>query len=223
MDALQAIVIEPEGKASACVIWLHGLGADGHDFEAIVPELNLPEGHGVRFVFPHAPYMPVTINQGYVMRAWYDILSMEIAATQDEAGIRRSSDQLRALIQQQIQNGIDPGRIVLAGFSQGGAIALYTALRFEQPLAGLMALSTYLPLENQLAAERSEANRDISIFMAHGTRDPIVPHALGVQTRRVLKDLDYAVEWHEYAMEHSVCLEEIGDIGRWIKTVFSLQ
>ena len=217
MDTLQAIVIEPNGEAGACVIWLHGLGADGHDFEPIVPELNLPAGHGIRFVFPHAPYMPVTINQGYVMRAWYDILSMDIAETQDEAGIRRSSEQLRALIEQQIQAGIDPKRIVLAGFSQGGAIALHTALRFEQPLAGLMALSTYLPLENQLAAERNDANKAIPIFMAHGTRDPIVPHALGVQTRRVLKDLDYAVEWHEYAMEHSVCLEEIGDIGRWLQ------
>jgi phospholipase/carboxylesterase len=223
MESLQSIIIEPQGAADACVIWLHGLGADGHDFEPIVPELNLPAGHGIRFVFPHAPYMPVTINQGYVMRAWYDILSMEIAVRQDEAGIRRSSEQLRALIEEQIRGGIDSRRIVLVGFSQGGAIALHTALRFEQPLAGLMALSSYLPLEDQLAAERSEANSSIPIFMGHGSRDPIVPNALGVQTRRVLKDLDYAPEWHEYVMEHSVCLEEIGDIGHWIKKVFSLQ
>ena len=222
MDALPSIVVEPSTAADACVIWLHGLGADGHDFEPIVPELNLPAGHGIRFVFPHAPYLPVTINQGYVMRAWYDVLSMEIAARQDEAGIRRSAEQLEWIIEEQIASGIDARRIVLAGFSQGGAIVLHTALRYPHPLAGLMALSTYLPLEASLAAERSEANRHIPVFMGHGTRDPIVPHALGVQTRRVLKDLDYVVEWHEYAMEHSVCLEEIQDIGAWLRTVLAV-
>jgi len=223
MAALQGIVIEPPAKADACVIWLHGLGADGHDFEPIVPELGLPAGHGIRFVFPHAPYLPVTINQGYEMRAWYDILSMEIAARHDEDGIRRSAQQLRGLIEQQCESGIDSKRIVLAGFSQGGAIVLYTALRYKHPLAGIMALSSYLPLEDSLALERDEANRDTPIFMGHGTRDPIVPYALGVQTRRVLKDLDYKVEWHEYAMEHSVCLEEITAIGLWLRKVLDVQ
>jgi phospholipase/carboxylesterase len=222
-ESLEAIVVEPAVTTDGCVIWLHGLGADGHDFEAIVPELHLPTGHGIRFIFPHAPYMPVTINQGYVMRAWYDVLSMEIAARQDEEGIRRSAEQVRELIEQQVRFGIAPERIVLAGFSQGGAIALHTALRYQESLAGLLALSTYLPLEGHLEAERSQANRQIPIFLGHGTRDPIVPHALGVQTRRVLKDLDYAVEWHDYAMEHSVCMEEINDISQWFKKVFSLQ
>ncbi|MBD3671510.1 MAG: alpha/beta fold hydrolase [Gammaproteobacteria bacterium] len=211
------IVIEPEGKATACVIWLHGLGADGHDFEPIVPELNLPSGHGIRFLFPHAPYMPVTINQGYVMRAWYDILSMEIAAEQDEAVIRQSASMLESLIEEQCAQGISPERIVLAGFSQGGAIALHTALRYEKRIAGILALSTYLPLVERFDSERSDANRETPVFIGHGTQDPIVPHSLGVQTRRVLKDLDYKVEWHEYPMAHSVCMEEIRDIGRWLE------
>lgn len=218
-EPLQSIVIEPDGAATACVIWLHGLGADGHDFEPIVPELNLPSGHGIRFVFPHAPYMPVTINQGYVMRAWYDILSMEIAAEQDEAGIRQSAQLLERLIGEQIEQGIAADRIVLAGFSQGGAIVLHTGLRYEKRLAGIMALSTYLPLAERFEAERSQANLDTTIFMGHGSDDPVVPHALGVQSRRILKDLDYAVEWHEYRMGHSVCMEEIIDISRWLQKV----
>lgn len=215
-EPLEKIIIEPDSEATACVIWLHGLGADGHDFEAIVPELGLPAENGIRFVFPHAPLMPVTINQGYVMRAWYDILSMEIAATQDEAGIRRSSEQLIALIEEQRSQGIIAERIVLAGFSQGGVIALHTGLRYGEKLGGIMALSSYLPLEDKLEREAAAANRNTSIFLAHGSQDPIVPHRLGVQTRRVLKDLDYPVQWEEYAMEHSVCLEEIKDISAWL-------
>lgn len=215
-ERLETIVIEPEAEAKACVIWLHGLGADGHDFEAIVPELGLPSGHGIRFVFPHAPFMPVTINQGYVMRAWYDILSMEIAATQDEAGIRRSAEQIVALLEQQRSQGIAAERIVLAGFSQGGAIVLHTGLRYGEKLAGIMALSSYLPLEDKLEREAAEANRKTAVLLAHGNQDPIVPYRLGVQTRRVLKDLDYPVQWQEYAMEHSVCLEEIKEISNWL-------
>ncbi|MDH5360213.1 MAG: alpha/beta hydrolase [Gammaproteobacteria bacterium] len=215
-EGLETIVIEPGTKATACVIWLHGLGADGHDFEAIVPELGLPAGNGVRFVFPHAPFMPVTINQGYVMRAWYDILSMEIAATQDEAGIRHSAQLLEALIDEQRRQGIAAEKIVLAGFSQGGAIALHTGLRHAEKLAGIMVLSSYLPLEDMLQGEATEANRNTPVLLAHGTQDPVVPYRLGVQTRRVLKDLDYPVQWHEYAMEHSVCLEEIKDISYWL-------
>ncbi|MDH5185141.1 MAG: alpha/beta hydrolase [Gammaproteobacteria bacterium] len=215
-ESLEKIVIEPHTTATACVIWLHGLGADGHDFEAIVPELGLPTGHSIRFVFPHAPLMPVTINQGYVMRAWYDILSMEIAATQDEAGIRRSAEQISGLIQAQQSEGIAAERIVIAGFSQGGAIALHVGLRYEESLAGIMALSSYLPLEDKLEREATEANRKTPVLLAHGKQDPIVPYRLGIQTRRVLKDLDYTVSWQEYAMEHSVCVEEIKDIARWL-------
>lgn len=216
-EKLESIIIEPDTEATACVIWLHGLGADGHDFEAIVPELGLPAGHGIRFIFPHAPFMPVTINQGYVMRAWYDILSMEIAATQDEAGIRRSAKQLETLVTEQRSQGIAAEKIVLAGFSQGGAVALHTGLRHAESLAGIMVLSSYLPLEDLLQTEASEANRHTPVLLAHGTQDPVVPYRLGVQTRRVLKDLDYKVQWQEYAMEHSVCLEEIKDISQWLR------
>ena len=215
-EGLETIVIEPDTEATACVIWLHGLGADGHDFEAIVPELGLPAGHSIRFVFPHAPFMPVTINQGYVMRAWYDILSMEIAATQDEAGIRRSAVLLESLIDEQCRQGISADKIVLAGFSQGGAVVLHTGLRHAQRLAGIMVLSSYLPLEDLLQGEAAEANQQTPVFLAHGTQDPVVPHRLGVQTRRVLKDLDYPLQWQEYAMEHSVCMEEIKDIALWL-------
>lgn len=222
MTTLERITLEPQGQADAAVIWLHGLGADGHDFEPIVPELKLPEHHAVRFIFPHAPYRSVTINQGYEMRAWYDILSMEIAQRQDEAGIRHSAAQVGALIDEELASGIDSRRIVLAGFSQGGAIALHTALRFARPLAGVMALSTYLPLDGSLEPERSEANRQLNIFQAHGDQDPVVPLSLGIQTRRILRDLDYPVQWHEYAMEHSVCLEEIVDIGHWLREALYL-
>ena len=215
-EPLEKIVIEPQSEATACVIWLHGLGADGHDFEAIVPELGLQSEHGIRFIFPHAQHMPVTINQGYVMRAWYDIISMEIAATQDEAGIRRSAEQLIALIEEQRSQGIAAERIVLAGFSQGGVIALHTGLRYAKKLAGIMALSSYLALEDKLEGEAAEANRQTPVLLAHGSQDPIVPLRLGVQTRRVLKDLDYPLQWQEYAMEHSVCLEEIKDISGWL-------
>ena len=207
-----------QGEPDACVIWLHGLGAAGHDFEPIVPELRLPPELSIRFIFPHAPMMPVTINNGYVMRAWYDILAMDISSAQDEAGIRASQAVVEGLIEQQIAAGIASERIVLAGFSQGGAIILQAGLRFERPLAGLMALSTYLPLAQTLEAERSEANRQVPIFMAHGDSDPVVRPELAYRSRSRLEQQGYPLEWHEYrGMEHSVNLEEIHDISRWLQ------
>lgn len=206
------IATGPEPRLS--VIWLHGLGADGHDFEPIVPELRL--GSAARFVFPHAPVRPVTINGGMAMRAWYDILSFERGAAEDAAGIRASAAAVTELIDAEIERGMPGERIVLAGFSQGGAIALQTALREPRKLGGVLALSTYLPLASTLAAERSSANSAIPIFMAHGTADNVVPLALGESSRRGLEALRYRVEWHAYPMAHSVCLEEIVEIGAWL-------
>ena len=196
------------------VIWLHGLGADGHDFEPIVPELGLRIA--VRFVFPHAPVRPVTINGGMPMRAWYDIRGFSRTAAEDEAGIRASASAVVELIDREVERGVPSERIVLAGFSQGGAIALHTALRERRALGGVMALSTYLPLAALLAEERSLANAGIPIFMAHGTVDNVLPLALGEAARRALEALGYAVEWHAYPMAHSVCLEEISAIGAWL-------
>lgn len=201
---------------SFSVIWLHGLGADGHDFEPIVPELNLPTNIGVRFIFPHAPQQPVTINGGMVMRAWYDILSMEIAREIDEAGINRSADQVKVLLKQEIDRGIESERIILAGFSQGGAIALHTGLQLEQPLLGILALSTYIPLPQKIPTPRDNPHESSPIFMGHGTRDPIVPVQLGQQSYEYLKTHGYKVEWHAYPMEHSVSMEEIRDVGAWM-------
>ena len=213
---LPAVVIEPQtAPAEASVIWLHGLGADGHDFEPIVPQLGLPPGLGVRFVFPHAPERPVTVNGGMAMRAWYDVQDMELSR-EDEAGTRESERQVQALIEAEQARGVAPGRIVLAGFSQGGAIALHTALRYPQRLAGLLALSTYLPLADTVEAERSAANAMTPVFMAHGLDDPIIPIARGRESFRRLQELGQPAEWHEYAMPHAVCAEEIGDIGRWL-------
>ena len=208
--------------ADACVIWLHGLGADGHDFEPIVPELRLDPGLAVRFVFPHAPMMPVTINQGFVMRAWYDIRSADIGAEPDEKGIRASADLVDKLIAEQVKSGIDTRRIVLAGFSQGGAIALQAGLRYPKQLAGIMALSAYLPLAPTLNAERSDANRGGGIFMAHGTADPVIPIDLAHVSRDVLNALGYKVEWHEYkGMPHSVSELEIAHIADWLERALS--
>ena len=206
--------------ASASVIWLHGLGADGHDFEPIVPELQLPTDMNVRFVFPHAPVRPVTINGGMSMRAWYDIISLDRDGPQDEAGIRDSSELLCQLIEREQQRGIACDRIILAGFSQGGAIASHTALRFEHRLAGLMALSTYLPLTETLQREvvtnPQAQDRALPVFMAHGSFDPVLPMALGAGSRDVLGKLGYTVEWHDYPMAHAVCIEEIRDIRAWL-------
>jgi len=211
---LDAIEITTGESPDLAVIWLHGLGADGHDFGPIVPELRL--GLPVRFVFPHAPVRPVTINGGMAMRAWYDILGFDRQAKEDAAGIRASAAAVTELIERELARGIASNRIVLAGFSQGGAIALQTALREPRPLAGVLALSTYLPLAATLAAERSEANAGIPIFMAHGTADTVLPLSLAESSRRSLEGLGYAVDWHAYSMPHSVCVEEIGAIGAWL-------
>ena len=209
----------PEGS----VIWLHGLGADGHDFEPIVPELDL-QGLALRFVFPHAPVRPVTLNGGMAMRAWYDIVSLDRQGAQDEAGIRASAETLHGLVAREIERGIPHNRIVLAGFSQGGAIALHAALRTRRPLAGLMALSTYLPLEKYLDAEVAGSpdaqTKELPIFMAHGRFDPVLTPDLGEHSRRRMEAIGYSVEWRDYPMPHSVCPEEIADIGRWLRTVF---
>lgn len=217
-----AVIIDPPAAASATVIWLHGLGADGHDFVPIVPELGLPEDHGIRFVFPHAPVRPVTINNGMKMRAWYDILSLTRMSEQDEAGIRASAKIVQGFIQRELDAGIQAGRIVIAGFSQGGAIALHTALRYPQRLAGLLPLSTYLPLAEQFAAEISAANRDLPILMCHGEYDPVLPYMLGENSCEILRSNGYVVDWRSYPMQHQVCEEEIEAIGAWLQAVLKI-
>ncbi len=219
---LDCITLEPDSPATACVLWLHGLGADGNDFVPIVPELNLPAGHGVRFVFPNAPTMPVTINGGYVMRAWYDIVSAELDKRADEAGVRRSQALVEALVAEQRGKGIASERILLAGFSQGGVIALQTGLRYPEKLAGIMALSTYLAAADSLGTEASAANRQIPLFMAHGSMDPVIPVALAKLSKARLETHGYKVEWHEYGMPHSVCVEEVDDIAAFLKRVLAL-
>jgi phospholipase/carboxylesterase len=211
---MEAVEINSGPDPQAAVIWLHGLGADGHDFEPIVPELKL--GRPVRFVFPHAPVRPVTINQGMRMRAWYDILQFG-GGPEDEAGIRESQKAVEDLIAAEKARGMK--KIVLAGFSQGGAIVLQTALRHPERLAGLLALSTYLPLNAALATERSAANRDLPVFMAHGQYDDIIPLRRAEQSRQVLEGLGYPIEWHEYPMPHSVCPEEIADLSAFLRRV----
>lgn len=211
---LESIEIETGPAPGLTVIWLHGLGADGRDFEPIVPELGLD--FPVRFVFPHAPVRPVTINGGIAMRAWYDILGFDRRTREDDAGIRASAIAVTELIDREVERGLPAERIVLAGFSQGGAIALHTALREARALGGVLALSTYLPLAGSLAAERNAANVDVPIFMAHGTADNVLPLALGESARRALEALGYAVEWHAYPMPHSVCIEEVSAIGAWL-------
>jgi phospholipase/carboxylesterase len=210
-----AVEINPEGPHRSTVIWLHGLGADGHDFEPVARELALPPKLGVRFVFPHAPYLPVTFNGGYVMRAWYDILASDLSLRPDETGIRASQRVMTQLIEQEGMRGIEPSRIVIAGFSQGGVIALETALHHPAPLAGVIALSTYLALPNH----RPENIQPIPILMAHGTQDTIVPYALGERSRNWLQERGYTVEWHSYPMPHSVCWEEIVAIRDWLLRV----
>ena len=212
---LERIEIETGPAPSAAVIWMHGLGADGHDFEPIVPELGLPATLQVRFIFPHAPVRPVTLNMGMAMRAWYDILELG-GGREDGEGLRDSQAAIQALIATEKARGIPAGRIVLAGFSQGGAIAFQAGLRHPERLAGIMALSTYLPLAGTVEAERQAANRDLPIFMAHGSVDPMIPLARAQQSRKMLEALGYPLEWHEYPMPHSVCPQEIADIATWL-------
>ncbi|MCP4391596.1 MAG: prolyl oligopeptidase family serine peptidase [Gammaproteobacteria bacterium] len=206
----------------ACVIWLHGLGADGHDFEPIIPELRLDPGLNIRFVFPHAPMMPVTINQGFVMRAWYDIRTADIGNEPDEKGIRASTELLNQMVDAEIEGGIAAERIVLAGFSQGGVIALQAGLRYSKQLAGIIALSTYLPLEDSLDSEKSEANADIPILLAHGTADPVIPVNLAYRSLKKLEKTGYKVEWHEYkGMPHSVSEQEIFHLAEWLENILT--
>jgi phospholipase/carboxylesterase len=214
---LDAIEITTGAAPRLAVLWLHGLGADGHDFEPIVPELKLRVP--VRFVFPHAPVRPVTINGGMQMRAWYDILGFDRRAQEDAAGIRESAAAVTELVDREVERGMSSDRIVLAGFSQGGAIALHTALREPRPLAGVLALSTYLPLSSTLASERAAANAGIPLFLAHGTDDPVLPLSLAESSRRTLETLGYVVDWHEYPMGHSVCMEEVSAVGAWLATL----
>jgi phospholipase/carboxylesterase len=214
----QALEIESAPSPDAAVLWLHGLGADGHDFEPVVPQLRLPPGLRVRFVFPHAPVRPVTLNMGMRMRAWYDILQLG-GGREDEAGIRESQALLEALIARERRRGVAAQRIVLAGFSQGGAVALHTGLRHAERLAGILALSTYLPLAASVAAERSAANAGVPLFMAHGRFDDVIPLERARQSRALLEGLGCKVEWHEYAMPHALCGEEIADIAAWLRAV----
>jgi phospholipase/carboxylesterase len=215
---LEALEIETGPAPRSSIIWLHGLGADGHDFEPIVGELALP-AEPVRFVFPHAPMQPVTINGGMVMRAWYDIVSSDLARREDADGVRASQALLEALIARERSRGTPANRIVLAGFSQGGAIALQTGLRHAERLAGILALSTYLPIADSLAAEGNAATRDIPIFYAHGRQDPVITIDRAERSRDLLARLGYTVEWHAYPMPHAVCPQEIDDIGAWLRRV----
>jgi phospholipase/carboxylesterase len=216
LNSLNAVVIEPSQSVTASVIWLHGLGADGHDFEPIVPELSHNLRQHTRFIFPNAPKRPVTINGGMVMPAWYDIVAQNLTKWQDEQGIRASEKIVHNFISNEVRRGIDTQHIVLAGFSQGGAIAVHTGLRYFTPLAGIMVLSAYLPLENTAENEKHESNEKTPIFMAHGQFDPVIPIAQAQHSRAVLVKMGYAVEWHDYFMEHSVNSQEISDIERWL-------
>ena len=220
-DLLESLEIETAPNPDAAVVWMHGLGADGHDFEPIVPELRLPATTRIRFVFPHAPLRPVTINQGHVMRAWYDVRALAGVRREDEAGVRQSARQIEALLARERQRGIAPRRIVIAGFSQGGAMALHVGLRYADRLAGILALSCYLPLSNTLPTEASPANRDVPIFWAHGLHDPMIPQAMAEQGREQLADLGYQIDWHQYPIPHSVSAEEIADVARWLERVLA--
>lgn len=220
-NLLQAVVIEPPQKVDACVIWLHGLGANGHDFVEALAYLNLPPQHGIRFIFPHAPLQPVTINQGMVMPAWYDIAGLDITAKQDEMGVKKSAHAIAAIIMAAMQEGIASERIFLFGFSQGGALALHTALRFEYPLAGVASLSAYLPLHESLEKEHHPINKNIPIFLAHGTMDPVVSYEIGQQSYTFLSTLGYNLQWHSYPMDHTVSLPELNELGKWMQAILA--
>jgi phospholipase/carboxylesterase len=222
MSAAEAVEIETgSGEVLGSVIWLHGLGADGHDFEPIVPELRLPEELRLRFVFPHAPVQAVTLNGGMAMRAWFDILTLDRGGPEDEAGIRASAAILDQLIAREQERGIAANKIVVAGFSQGGAIALHAGLRSKQPLGGVMALSTYLPVKSAFADE--VLTSELPIFMAHGSLDPILPMILGRNSADLLVANGFNVEWHDYQMAHSVCAEEIDDIRTWLLSIYATE
>lgn len=210
----QAIILQPQQAAASAVIWLHGLGADGHDFAGIVEQLGLPENHTTRFVFPHAPVQPVTINGGMQMRSWFDIRSMDLLGDVDKAGIQASCAQVFDLIEQQLQQGIDAENIVLAGFSQGGLVALHAALRYPQQLAGVLALSTYCPMPEELTLHRT-----IPIMMTHGTMDPVIPVSIAEHSMRALQHQGYHIDWRTYPMEHQLCYEEVEEMAAWLRVV----
>ena len=219
-DSPEFVILSAEQPLGS-VIWLHGLGADGYDFVPIVSELDLPAKLPLRFIFPHAPQRPVTINNGFMMPAWYDIKAIGLQAEEDEEGIRKSAAAVGDWVQAEIERGVPAERIVLAGFSQGGAIALHAALRHPLRLAGVMALSTYLPLRDSLAAEQRPANLKTPILMCHGVQDPVIPIAFGRLSRDRMLTLGYAVQWHEYVMQHQICTAEISDIQKWLVSVLS--
>lgn len=214
----QAVTLEPAGEAGASIIWLHGLGADGHDFVPIVPELRLPQALAVRFIFPQAPVRPVTINNGMHMRAWYDIRGFTPDIPEDEPGLRASARLVDELVEQQAGDGVDTRRIVLAGFSQGGVIALHAGLRSAQPLGGVLGLSTYLGLRGSLASEASSVNAQVPILMCHGRQDGVIPLERAQRSRDLLRGAGYQVEWQEYPMQHEVCMAEIAAISRWLES-----
>ncbi len=218
---LDCVEIETAASPRHAILWLHGLGADGHDFEPVVDELDLDGLPPIRFVFPHAPMRPVTINGGFVMRAWYDILSLDFSQRREAPdGVLASATQVEALIERENARGVPDCQLILAGFSQGGAIALHTALRHPSRLAGIMALSTYVPLADTVEAEAHPANRETPIFQAHGRHDGVIPHDFGKQSADRLTALGYPLEWHSYAMDHGLCLQELRDIERWIHARF---
>jgi phospholipase/carboxylesterase len=215
--ALETVEISTGPTPEAAVIWLHGLGADGHDFEPVVPQLLWPGAPDIRFIFPHAPVRPVTINGGMKMRAWYDIVELSLNRDHDQQGIAQSLNQSAALVARERKRGIPSERIVVAGFSQGGAIALQLALRYPEKLGGLIALSTYLLDEHRLENERHEANRNLPVFVGHGLADPMVPCQLGERAAERLREMGHEVEWHRYPMMHAVCPQEINDLSVWLR------
>jgi len=220
-DLLEHIQIETNDNPEIAIIWMHGLGADGNDFVPMVRELDLTGLPGIRFIFPHAKTMPVTINNGYVMRSWYDISGLEAARREDENGLRASQQEIEALIEREKARGIPASRILLAGFSQGCAMAIQTGLRHPETLAGLLCLSGYVPLSEKLATERTEASKATPVFMAHGRYDNVVPFNRAEASRDLLVSLGYQLEWHEYAMQHTLCLEEVQHISAWLKKVLA--
>ncbi len=217
VETSSAVSVEPEGRASAAVVWLHGLGADGYDFLPIVSQLELPAELAVRFVFPHAPVRPVTLNGGAAMRAWYDLLGLDRAAQQDVAGLRASTQLMNGLIDTQVAAGVARERIVVAGFSQGGALALHVGLRQRNALGGIMALSAYLPLAAQLEQELTPAGHSTQVLMCHGSHDPVLALGMGSQACTQLRALGVSVSWHEYPMAHEVCAAEIQEISGWLR------
>jgi len=216
MSELDAIIIETHEQPDAAIIWLHGLGADGNDFVPIIDQLQLPSHYAIRFIFPNAPLRPITINQGYQMPGWYDISSLSIVEQEDEAGIKESSAILKQLCESQEASGIEASRIIVAGFSQGGAIALHCGCRYPRPLAGIMALSTYMPLPESLADEITDSVVETTVFMAHGRQDDVVAYEYGMQGMELLESCNIDVRWHEYDMGHAVCIEEIHHIRQWL-------